>query len=194
MIGLKIESNVKDIVASLTRFAESERTAVVRALNKTAIQARTAASQEVRGVGYNIKASAIKRSFAINRASKDRLIVVLRATGAPIALINYSARQTKSGVSINVKGGRKLLKHAFIATMSNGHKGVFERVGIARTGGKVMKNGKMRRANLPVRELFGPSIPTALGNEVVERAIMKKIEEKFPKILASELNFLHLNG
>jgi hypothetical protein len=76
--------------------------------------------------------------------------------------------------------------------MANGHQGVYERVGIARAGGKITRGGKSRRANLPIKELFGPSIPMALGNDKVESAIMNKIKEKFPKILASELNYLRL--
>jgi len=192
MIKISVSSNGKDITASLNRFIVDQQKAVVRALNKTAEQARTAASQEVRSAGYNIKVSAIKKSFTINRASSKNLIVVLKATGKPIAMINYGARQTKSGVSINVKTGRQLLRHAFIATMANGHQGVYERVGIARTSGKITKGGKTQRANLPVKELFGPSIPMALSNDVVEQAIMSKIKEKFPKILASELNYLRL--
>ncbi|KAJ3472392.1 hypothetical protein NLI96_g13358 [Meripilus lineatus] len=98
-----------------------------------------------------MKASAIKRSFSIKRATANTLLVTLQATGAPIAVINYSARQTGSGVSVNVKTGRKILKHAFIASMKNGHKGVF-----VRSGGKGSKR-------LPIKELYGPSIPTAAG-------------------------------
>jgi len=193
-IKLDIKTNGKDIAASITRYVAGQQKAVVRALNKTAEQARTAASREVSSVGYNIKASAVKKSFSIKRASSDNLVVVLKATGLPIAIINYGARQSKSGISINVKNGRQILGHAFIATMKNGHRGVFERVGIARTRGKVVVRGKKRRANFPIKELFGPSIPVALGNTAVETAIMNLIKEKFPKILAAELNFLRLKG
>jgi hypothetical protein len=180
MIDLKVKFDDRQLMASLDSLVANQTKAVVRALNKTAEQARTAASQEVRAAGYNIKASAIKRSFSIKRATANTLVVTLRATGAPIAVINYSARQTSSGVSVNVKTGRKILRHAFIATMKNGHRAVFER-----SGGKGSKR-------LPIKELFGPSIPTALGNDVVEKAIMKKIREKFPQILAHELAFLEM--
>jgi len=195
MIDLKVISNLNGITASLTRFATDQQKAVVRALNKTAEQARTAASPAVRSAGYNIKASAIKKSFAISRASGNSLVVVLKATGAPIGLINYSARQTKSGVGVKVKNGKTILRHAFIGTMSNGHIGVFERVGAAQIKGVTrVVAGRRLRVNKPIKELFGPSIPVALGNAVVEKAIMTLIKEKFPKILAAELNFLLLKG
>lgn len=187
MLKLDVRADVKGITTSLTRYIGEEQKAVVRALNKTAMQARTAASQEVRAAGYNIKASAIKSSFAIQKASRGKLVVTLKATGRPIALINYGARQGKNGVSVQVKAGRSVLRHAFIATMQNGHKGVFERTG--KTHKKVMRNGKMIRTGLPIKELFGPSIPQSLANDAVEKAIMTKIRQKFPQILKHELAF-----
>lgn len=198
MIKLDIKTNAKEITASLTGYIGNQQIAIVRALNKTAVSARAAASQEVRHSGYNIKASAIKSSFSIRKATGNNLEVILTATGKPIGLINYGARQTKRGVSVSVKGSRKILAHAFIATMKNGHAGVFERIGMARMKGmqgtKIGKRGKALRANLPVRELFGPSIPDAVANPIVQAAIMKKLKEKFPQILEAELNFIGLRG
>src|SRR5258708_6940105 len=100
MLKLDVRADVKGITTSLARYIGEEQKAVVRALNKTAMQARTAASQEVKAAGYNIKASAIKSSFSIQKASRGNLVVTLKATGRPIALINYGARQGKGGVSV----------------------------------------------------------------------------------------------
>ncbi|KVR46380.1 hypothetical protein WM11_31480 [Burkholderia ubonensis] len=72
--------------------------------------------------------------------------------------------------------------------MQNGHKGVFERTG--KTHKKVMRNGKVVRTGLPIKELFGPSIPQSLANDAVQKALMKKIREKFPQILKHELAFI----
>ncbi|VWC78833.1 hypothetical protein BLA17378_03773 [Burkholderia aenigmatica] len=188
MLKLDIRADTKGIAASMARYVGEQQKAVVRALNKTATQARTAAAVEVRAAGYNIKSSAIKNSFTIQRATRANLVVVLKATGRPVALINYGARQGKGGVSVQVKTGRTVLRHAFIATMPNGHRGVFERTGKAHK--KVLKNGKVRRSGLPIRELFGPSIPQSLANESVQKALMKKIREKFPQILRHELAFV----
>ncbi|TCK39661.1 minor tail protein Z (GPZ) [Paraburkholderia sp. BL8N3] len=188
MLKLDVRADVKGITASLTRYVGEQQKAVVRALNKTAMQARTAASLEVKGAGYNIKASAIKNSFTIQRASRGNLVVVLKATGRPIALINYGARQTKGGVSVQVKSARTMLRHSFIATMQNGHRGVFERTG--KKHKVVQRNGKTVRTGLPIKELFGPSIPQSLSNEAVNKAIMTKIRAKFPQILKHELEFV----
>jgi hypothetical protein len=188
MLKLDVRADVKGITASLSRYVGEQQKAVVRALNKTAMQARTAAAQEVRGAGYNIKSSAIKNSFSITKAAQGRLVVVLKSTGRPVALINYGARQGKNGVSVQVKAGRSVLRHAFIATMPNGHRGVFERTG--KQHKKVMRNGKGIRTGLPIKELFGPSIPQSLANDAVEKALMTKIRQKFPQILKHELAFV----
>ncbi|MFM0213742.1 phage tail protein [Paraburkholderia sediminicola] len=191
MFKLDIKTNGKQIEASFANVLAEHRKAVVRALNKTVEQARTAASVEVRAAGYNLKASAIRKSFSIKRATNSNLVATLKATGQPIALINYGARASKrGGVTVNVKTGSTVLRHAFIATMPNGHRGVFQRVGNGHK--KVVRNGKTVRTGLPIKELFGPSIPTALGNDVVEKAIMKKIREKYPQILAHEIAFLSM--
>ncbi|WP_080421235.1 phage tail protein [Burkholderia ubonensis] len=188
MLKLDVRADVRGVTASLTRYVGEQQKAVVRALNKTAMQARTAAAQEVRSAGYNIKSSAIKSSFVVQKASRGNLVAVLKSTGRPVALINYSARQGKGGVSVQVKAGRTVLRHAFIAAMRNGHKGVFERTG--KTHKKVMRNGKVVRTGLPIKELFGPSIPQSLANDAVQKALMKKIREKFPQILKHELAFI----
>lgn len=188
MINLTVKSNVKEISAKLGAFAKEQQVAAVRALNKTAEQARTAASKEVRAAGYNIKASAIKKSFYIKKANKYSLEVSLTATGRPITLINYSARQTKGGVKVKVKNGTSVLPHAFIAVMPNGHKGVYSR--IKGGGHKVVKrDGKLVRTGLPIKELYGPSIPQGLNNKVVTESLMRLIRDKFPKILEHELKF-----
>lgn len=188
MMKLSVSADIKGITASMTRYVGEQQQAVIRALNKTAVQARTAASQEVKSAGYNIKASAIKKSFSIDKARRGRLVVVLRATGRPIALINYGARQNKNGVSVQVKASRTILRHSFIATMPNGHRGVFQRVGDKHK--KVMRNGKVFRTGLPIKEMFGPSIPQSLANASVEKALMEKIRQKFPQILKHELAFI----
>jgi hypothetical protein len=188
MLTLSVKADVKGVTADLKRYVGDQQKAVVRALNKTADQARTAAAQEVRAAGYNIKASAIKKSFAIKRASSGNLVVVLKATGVRIPLINYGARQTKAGVSFRVKNGRSTLKHAFIATMQSGHIGVFERIG--KQHKKVMRSGKALRTGLPIKELTGPSIPQSLANEAVQKALMAKIRVVFPKVLKHELAFI----
>jgi hypothetical protein len=194
-----------DITRALRKFDLTEqdaKRAIPRALNKTATTARANAAREIRSAGYNIKVSGIKRQLSIRRASADELVAIVRATGRPIPLINYGARQTKTGVSVKVLRGRTVIKGAFIATMPSGHRGVFVRVDSAagrrarlKGFGKV-KHGQARNGKhgLPIQQLFGPSVPSAFGSEVVQRATVEAIRDRFPKVLAQELHYVQLKN
>ncbi|MFB9123441.1 hypothetical protein E2553_05000 [Paraburkholderia dipogonis] len=78
MSGLSLLATTREITAGASLNPKDEIRAIVRALNKTAQQARTASGRMVRADGYNIKASAIKRSFTIERATPGKLSVTLR--------------------------------------------------------------------------------------------------------------------
>jgi hypothetical protein len=162
--------------------------ATVRALNKTGAIARTAASREIRQAGYNIAARAIKDNVELKRARPGELRVTVRAAGRPVPLIAFGARQTRAGVSVKVKEGRKLIKGAFIATMPTGHKGVFTRVGNRHK--RVRRDGRASWSGLPIREMYGPSVPAAFRNQVVQDALRRVARARFPAIFEHELRYL----
>lgn len=161
--------------------------AIQRALNKTAITARAQSARSIRDAGYDIKIGAIKDTFTLRRATDADLRAVVKSTGSPIPLIKYGARQTAKGVSVSVKQGRKVIAHAFIATMSSGHQGVFLRTDKSRK--KVTRKGKTYYSGLPIKELFGPSIPSAFANQTVQDQVIAAIKQRFPVVLRQELKF-----
>lgn len=182
---------VQDIAKSFGNMQEKVLTkATVSAINKTAQQAKTQAARAIRDAGYGLKVSDIKKAIEMKRAGPDRMIAVVKATGRPIGLIKYGARETKTGVSVQVKGTRKVVRGAFIATMPNGHTGVYERIGKGHA--KVIKNGKASWHGLPIKELFGPSIPSAFINQLVQAALDSLVRDNFPKNFKRELNYLNL--
>lgn len=185
MIKISVEHNFNSVAAKLFELrTEVLDKAKVRALNKIAAQAKVAASKEIRAAGYNMKATAIKKRIVIKRATSGNPVVVVRCSGNPIPLIEFSARDEPSGVSVNVKNGRKLIKGAFIATMASGHRGVFIRRGNAHK-----KNAKGVRSGLPIDQLFGPGINKAFANEVVQAALIRLIKVKFPTVLEREMRW-----
>lgn len=179
--------NIEGALAKFKAAVEEAPKAVQRALNKTAITARAQAARSIRDAGYGLKVGTIKGAFSIRRATQADFKAILTATGKPIPLINYSARQTARGVTVSVKNGRKLIAHAFIATMSSGHEGVFIRVDNRHK--RVIRNGKVYYSGLPIKELFGPSVPSAFANAAVQDALKTAIEERFPVVLKQELKF-----
>ncbi len=178
-------SNVNDVIAELNAAAAETRPAVVRALNKTMDRVKVRAAREVRDAGYKLKISDIKPAIRINRASSGRLRADAIASGRPIPLIKYNAKQAGDGVSVDVLNGRKVIAHAFIGTAPNGSKQVFVREPGA-VHKKVIKNGKVQWSGLPIRKLYGPSIPDSLANKAVAEAIIQLIGDRFPAILEHE--------
>lgn len=188
MIKVSVKADISRAMGKLESVRKDVMTkAVPRALNKVAGEVRTESSRSIRAAGYRIKDRAIKKQIAIRKATRNELTAVVRARGKPIPLINYGARQVKSGVSVAVKGSRKIIKHAFIATMPTGHAGV-----VIRTGTAHKKNKKGVWSGLPIKQLFGPGIPTAFSNDVVQQALKEKIRKRFPTLLKHEIEFLNL--
>lgn len=192
MFSIDIKVDSRRVRQSLSQLASSlQDKAIARAVNKTAAAAKTEASREIRAQGYNIKAAAISKSLTITRANNRTLEAVIVVSGRAIPLINYGARQVGKGVSVQVKNGRQIIPHAFIATAKNGHRGVFVRVGRAHK--KVIRGGRAIWSGLPIKELFGPSIPTATANEAVQRAMARVIKDRYPRLLAHEIKFVLLS-
>ena len=86
-----------------------------------------------------------------------------------ISLYKLGARQTKTGVTVRLRGS---YKSAFIAKMKSGHVGVMKREGTAR---------------LPIRELFGPNPAHDVTNNPEE--FLKVMAEVIESHLAPR--FLH---
>lgn len=189
MIKVDVRGSMDSIIADLTRKQRDViGPATISALNKVAAQVKTNAARQMRDAGYNLKVSDIKRALTVNRASSGNLTAAVVASGRPIPLIKYGARQVSSGVSVDVLNGRKVIANAFIATMPSGHKGVFVRVG--KTHKKVNKRGRAQWSGLPIKELFGPSVPNGLANAAVQAALQDLIAQKFPDILRQQIKYL----
>lgn len=177
-----------DIAGALRMFAFTEKEsnqAIARALNKTVITGRKAASDEIKQAGYGLKVSDIKDAISISRANYSKLEVSIRAKGRSLGLIRYQARQTQRGVTAKVKGTRSLWPGAFITVVKNGHKGVF----VHQHGMQAGKRGKDIH-NRKLREVFGPSVPGMFINDAVQRGLQGAIRTRFPIALDQELNYL----
>lgn len=186
--SINVKSNADRVVLDLLAAAKDMPEATARALNRTVDQGKVAASREVKAAGYSMKIGEIKKAMRLKRATKSELRASIIASGRPIPLIQFSARQTSKGVSVNVLKGRKLIEGAFIATMPSGHRGVFVR----EPGAKHRKVAKGKTAGwhaLPIRELWGPSIPAAVANEKVQQALLSFMQDRFPKLLDHEVKW-----
>jgi hypothetical protein len=150
--------------------------AAARAINKTLANVRTEASKQIRQERA-LSASTVKDALTIHRATKMLLIGDVTASGRPIPLKEYQARQTRSGVTVKVSPGpRKLVTFA-------GNKGFI----VNKIGGHVFaRTGKQR---LPIKKLYGPSIPATFVKERVLAALDRVAGDAWHKRLAEELRY-----
>lgn len=182
MISVNIHAEISQALQKMDRQRTGMLSKTPAAINKIADQARLQSAAEIQSAGYNLSTGRILSEISVEKASVTRPVATLRASGKPIPLIEFDARQTPEGVTVAVKNGRKLIPGAFIATMPSGRPGVFERIG---TGHKkiVRRDGSVQWHGLPIREKTGPSIPTAFANPAVQAALTAMVEKNLKKII-----------
>lgn len=148
--------------------------ALPRALNRTATSVRAEAVRIIRR-GRQVKAKTVREAIAIRRATRALLVAEVIVSGRPIPLRDYAARQTGRGVTVNVTGRRKLIPGAFQVQKIGSH--VF------------VREGKKR---LPIRKLYGPSLPSTFNNEAIQKAIeqmaLDTLRKRFNEAVSYELS------
>lgn len=75
----------------------------------------------------------------------------------------FAPRQTKKGVTAKAWGKRKLYRHAFMAQMKSGHMGIYRREG---------------RERLPIKEMYGPSVPREMATNEIVNEMHDTFEER----------------
>lgn len=192
MLTIDVRADIERAIRSLTEVQRAVvPTATARALNKTAAQAKTQAAREIRNQ-YNISSRVIGRHIHIRRSTPANLTASVSAEGEKLPIVAFSARQTKRGVTAQIKrGARRLIRSAFLATLRSGHRGVFARGRYAGRG-FVRRTRRVRpypKPDLPITELFTVGVPQGFSNRLVLGALERKVREKFPSLLAHEIRF-----
>ena len=136
----------------LSSFPSLQKTAMARALTRTAAWAKTRTLDAITGEGgLAIKRSDLdgKHSFGgvtATKATSERLEGRVNVSGHRIPLFRFSGRPTSSptmhGVSYTIGEGtgRKTIEHnAFFARMKTGHVGFFRRLSRVDLEGKRMR-------------------------------------------------------
>lgn len=190
MIGIEVRSNVASAIKDLGDVNPAKfRTAVARALNRTAAGVRTDAAKDIRQ-RYAITGKDLSPAFHVYRASPQYLVAKVSATGRPLALMKFRPTPDhprrkgeklprKGGVSVTIKrGARKTVRGSFVARMPTGHVGVFRRTGPAR--------------DATIKELTTVSVPEMFGANVIQDAINAAAADRFDKALAQQIKFLDL--
>lgn len=177
-IQLDFEKDLKRVERELGRaHRKIVAPAASSALNRTAREARTNSARELMGsVGkaLGLSVSGFKKTIKLKRARVRNLIAALVVSGSALPLARFGARKTAKGVSAAPWGKRRVHKGAFIAKMPSGRRGVFKRTS---------KN------RLPIKELWGPSIPRVFLEGDVQRSLKHTINTNWPKNFAHEIRY-----
>lgn len=193
-VDIKIEG-IKELMAKLD--PNKVRLAANSALNKTADQAKTEASKQIR-TEYNIKASDVNKNMRVtSRARGNQMEAEITGTKRGMALSYFGAKQTGviankktfrmtrravggrgGAVSVEVrKGGRKTVStdpSAFITRFKSGHLAVVQREG---------------KSRFPIKQLMGPGIALLFGSKKIMDATKRLINRKFNEIFKHELEY-----
>jgi hypothetical protein len=164
---------VKDLADTLEGVANGVSRAEAAAINRTVTHIRAVSARKVRE-HLNLPVSRIKEAItAPQKATAANPSATIRYSHKPVPLMDYKARDVRpNGVTVTERldKGRQTYRHYFIATMPNGHQGVFRRA----PGAKSWRIGG-RWTALPIREVFGASVqgtfaraPGILGETIAD--------------------------
>jgi hypothetical protein len=168
---------------------------MMRAINKTIAGVRTDAVKEISGE-ITATQKVIRGRFVIRKATMANQGGEVITTGRPLGLIHFKARQTKKGVSVQVKckSKRTLLKHAFIAVTKGGAKNVFWRKWKEpRTTGRGIIGAPARLPEcyrLPLERLTGPRVQDIFDDPPIMAAVLKKAQERLDKNFTHETDYM----
>ncbi len=183
-------TNTPEMVAKLRKKAP---VAQLRALNRAIASAKVAMVSVIAG-DIGVKSGVVKDRIRVELATAERLRARLYANAKRIPLIELGAKGPEPsrgrgrGVTVKGQGGRRTIPNAFIATMRSGHRGVFERA----AGASGRRGPAPHRSQLPIRELFGPSIwkvftkYEAVGLARGREQLIKNLQSEFRFALAVE--------
>ena len=174
--------------AMIAKIKERAPIAQMRALNRS-IGSANVAMVRVIAADLTVKAGVVKDRIRIEPATPERLRARLYANAKRIPLIDLGAKgpepsRGRGRVTVRGTGGRTAIPNAFIATMGTGHRGVYQRAGGA--GGR--RGPAPNRSQLPIRELFGPSIWKVFRK--FEHVGIARGQEQLIKNLQSEFRFV----
>ena len=177
-----------DTPAMVAKLRKRAPAAQVRALNRSIASANVVMVRAIAS-DLGVKQGTVKDRTRIELATPQKLRARIYANAKRIPLIDFGAKGPEPsrgrgrGVTVKSAGGRSTIPDAFIATMRSGHRGVFQRV----AGSSGRRGPAPNRSQLPIRELFGPSIWKVFRK--LEYIGIARGREQLIKNLQSEFRF-----
>ncbi|MBQ4490889.1 MAG: phage tail protein [Pyramidobacter sp.] len=171
------------------------RVALVRALNASAMSARTEIVRSARE-RFNVQSSRVRSTIHVFKASAatdaPSAQVSSKDTRQPLTRFKFSPKGPKSWigvpntrrgpvVSVSVKHGRSTkFRHSFLARFRSGHLGL-----VYRARGKFTRNGRPK-----LEENYGPAVPQMIGGPSGAEAVADAAVKKFDAELERQVDLM----
>jgi len=167
---------------------------LARTLNRVVEQAKTQMGREIRNE-YNLSAAKVAEKLRIKRATFKGGQFALSAElfssnpnnkRGSINLVNFSARETKTGLTFKIKkaGGRGKIAAGFIG---NQGRTAFIRTGEAK---RVMRRGySVGKVKEPIKPLRTIDVPQMFNATRINAKVVAAINQRFPVVFERELRF-----
>lgn len=190
-MGLALRNNLDTVFGDMDRYvAAAKSVAAVRVLNALRPMAQTAGLRKISDI-YGIGPRTTEQYATVKDATQSDLEASITVKGRGFPLSAFSPVQTPTGVSVLIKGRRVTIPHAFMVQRFGKH--VFARGAYLGKSGGLNPTGEtfgrfaFGRGRLPIQELytFGPA--EAFANPDVTNAMLDRVEEQAPKVIAREL-------
>ena len=174
---------VRDIEVRLGQFRNKARTVIVRALNRAIENARTNVVKKTREE-YYVKASDIRGTIKLEKATPDSLRAIVRAKDTRRELINFNVRPGKPKpkkppiLRVAIKKGSGFVNFA----------GAFLARGTST--GKLHVLKRVTESRYPIHIKYGIAIPQMIGHPRVKVYVEEQAREIFKKRVDHEINRL----
>lgn len=194
-------TGIREVEQRLGRFKSQAPVAMYRAINDSVSKTFTE-MKKVPGDEFHVAQKNVAPSLKKHKASRSSLKGAISANGERLDLYKFKHSLSKGIAKAAVmkanspKGLEKGDKKAFIATMGNGHMGIFERQGLVKNR-KTRKKGRTNRItkhNESIRELTGLSVPQMLKNKESMERIKKVAAVRLNERLEHHINYILSRG
>lgn len=195
---ITVTANLSQVREQIRKLGEQAPLAAARALNRSIASVQTSAVRSLAD-DLNIAQKFVRAAMRITKATRVTLKAELEVTGRRLPLIAFNARGPQPsrgkgpGVRYSLGRGRGLAAGAFIARVASaaqleqgvGHLGVFRRLGPS-----TRRSAGAWSRNLPIVELFGPSLPRVFSRAAIAESRRQLAGELFAKNIQHEVEFL----
>ena len=169
------------------------------AMNRGLSRIKTKAVSQIKKV-YAVDDKALQDTtkIEVKRANTGNLVGHVSFSGTKIPLYKFNVTPKEPGAGGPVKAGvmksgsMTTFKDAFIAQMPNGHKGIFERIGIQGIKSRTSKY-KASEHTEKISEIMGLSAAQMAGNDSNIEILEKETQELVNKRIIHEMDRI-LNG